>query len=154
MTDPLAQLLVIWIGVFIAVYAAKATKLTPVLFYMAVGAVGVNTGILPHEAHPFIRGFAEIGIIVIMFALGFEESPVKFPAQRQAQLGDRFLWRAGPIRGGLFRRRLFLGRHQYVDDVRAGDDRHGGIADHGVAEGRRPGPLGRGNRHHDFGGAG
>ena len=36
------------------------------------GAVLVNVGILPKEAHPFTRGFAEIGIIVIMFAIGFE----------------------------------------------------------------------------------
>ncbi|MCH8863511.1 MAG: cation:proton antiporter [Proteobacteria bacterium] len=97
MTDPLAQLLVIWIGVFIAVYAAKATKLTPVLFYLAVGAVAVNTGILPHEAHPFIRGFAEIGIIVIMFALGFEESPVNFLRSVKRSWGIAFFGALAPF---------------------------------------------------------
>ncbi|GJL85577.1 MAG: sodium:proton antiporter [Micavibrio sp.] len=43
-----------------------------------MGAVLVNIGILPHEGDPFIRGFAEIGIIVIMFALGFEENTSNF----------------------------------------------------------------------------
>ena len=52
--EPLALLVIMWCGVFFA------------------GAVLVNVGILPKEAHPFIRGFAEIGIIVIMFAIGFE----------------------------------------------------------------------------------
>lgn len=97
MTEPLAQLLVIWIGVFIAVYTAKATKLTPVLFYLAVGAVAVNTGILPQEAHPFIRGFAEIGIIVIMFALGFEESPINFLRSVKRSWGIAFFGAVGPF---------------------------------------------------------
>ena len=38
----------------------------------------VNFGILPEVSDPFIRGFSEIGIIVIMFALGFEESGTNF----------------------------------------------------------------------------
>ena len=38
----------------------------------------VNSGILPEVSDPFIRGFSEIGIIVIMFALGFEESGTNF----------------------------------------------------------------------------
>jgi len=38
----------------------------------------VNLGILPHESTEFIRGFDEIGIILIMFALGFEEDTSAF----------------------------------------------------------------------------
>ncbi len=74
----LEHLALIWIGVFIAVYFARKTRLTPVLLYLAVGAVYVNTGLLPEESDPFIRGFAEIGIILIMFALGFEENTQNF----------------------------------------------------------------------------
>ena len=38
----------------------------------------VNTGVLPVESDLFIRGFAELGIILIMFALGFEEQSGNF----------------------------------------------------------------------------
>ena len=38
----------------------------------------VNLGILPHESTEFIRGFDEIGIILIMFAPGFEEDTSAF----------------------------------------------------------------------------
>jgi len=48
------------------------------LFYLAVGAVYVNVGLLPEESNEFVRGFAEIGIILIMFALGFEENTSTF----------------------------------------------------------------------------
>lgn len=32
----------------------------------------------PETSHPIIRGFGEVGIIVIMFALGFEENTSNF----------------------------------------------------------------------------
>ncbi len=77
-TDPLAQLAIIWLAVFLAIYLARRTRLTPVLFYLFVGAALVNLGILPEETAPLIRGLSDIGIIVIMFALGFEESTSAF----------------------------------------------------------------------------
>jgi Kef-type K+ transport system membrane component KefB len=76
--EPLLHLAIIWLGVFAAVFAARKTKLTPALYFLAVGSILVNLGILPEQSHPFIRGFAEIGMILIMFALGFEESTSKF----------------------------------------------------------------------------
>jgi len=71
-------LAIIWTGVVISYFLAGPTKLTPVLFFLAFGSLMVNLGILPHESTEFIRGFAEIGIILIMFALGFEEDSSKF----------------------------------------------------------------------------
>ena len=76
--EPLLNLAIIWLGVFAAVFCARKTKLTPVLYFLAIGSILVNLGILPVQSHPFIRGFAEIGMILIMFALGFEESTSKF----------------------------------------------------------------------------
>jgi len=76
--DPLLQLLIIWLGVFVAAFAAQKTRLTSVLYFLAIGALLVNLDVLPEKSDPFIRGFAEIGIIVIMFALGFEESTSNF----------------------------------------------------------------------------
>jgi Kef-type K+ transport system membrane component KefB len=71
-------LAIIWGGVLLSYFFAEKTKLTPVLFFLAFGSVSVNLGILPSESSEFIRGFAEIGIILIMFALGFEEDSSKF----------------------------------------------------------------------------
>ncbi|MGI9201756.1 MAG: cation:proton antiporter [Woeseiaceae bacterium] len=76
--DPLAHLAIIWAGVFAAVVMAKLTRLTPVLFFLFVGSLFVNIGILPAESGGFIRTFAELGIIFIMFALGFEETTDNF----------------------------------------------------------------------------
>ena len=69
MIEPLTDLALIWAAVFVAVIFANKTRLTPVLFFLAMGAIFVNTDLLPEESHPFIRGFSELGIIAIMFAL-------------------------------------------------------------------------------------
>ncbi|MDP6414597.1 MAG: cation:proton antiporter [Gammaproteobacteria bacterium] len=71
-------LAVIWAGVFLSYFMAHKTKLTPVLFFLFFGSSMVNLGILPEESSEFIRGFSEIGIILIMFALGFEEDTSNF----------------------------------------------------------------------------
>lgn len=76
--EALSDLALIWAAVYIAVVAARKTRLTPVLYFLFLGFVMVNVGLLPLESHPFVRGFAELGIIVIMFALGFEESTSHF----------------------------------------------------------------------------
>jgi Kef-type K+ transport system membrane component KefB len=76
--EPLAQLVIIWCAVFFAAWAARRTRLTPVLWFLFAGAALVNLGVLPAESHPFVRGLAELGIITIMFALGFEENTGNF----------------------------------------------------------------------------
>ncbi|MFT5351998.1 MAG: Kef-type K+ transport system membrane component KefB, partial [Gammaproteobacteria bacterium] len=68
----LQQLALIWASVFIASWLTAKTKLTPVLYFLAAGCVMVNIGWLPVESTPFIEGFSDVGIILIMFALGFE----------------------------------------------------------------------------------
>ena len=74
----LQQLALIWASVFIASWLAARTKLTPVLYFLAAGCVMVNLGWLPTESTPFIAGISEVGIILIMFALGFEANPGHF----------------------------------------------------------------------------
>ena len=71
-------LAIIWSGVFLCYFLAHKTKLTPVLYFLAFGSTMVNFGVLPEESTELIRGFSEIGIILIMFALGFEESSSHF----------------------------------------------------------------------------
>lgn len=74
----LQQLALIWASVFIASWLASKTKLTPVLYFLAAGCVMVNLGWLPEHTTPFIAGISEVGIILIMFALGFEANPRYF----------------------------------------------------------------------------
>ena len=71
-------LTVIWSGVYLSHFLASKTKLTPVLYFLAFGSTMVNIGALPEQSTEFIRGFSEIGIILIMFALGFEEDTQRF----------------------------------------------------------------------------
>lgn len=74
----IAILAIIWISVFLASYFAHKTRLTPVLWYLFFGALFVNLQILPEIMPVFITDFAELGIIIIMFALGFEEDSSNF----------------------------------------------------------------------------
>jgi Kef-type K+ transport system membrane component KefB len=94
---PLAHLAVIWAAVFVAVVAAKKTRLTPVLFFLFMGFVLVNVGILPVESDLFIREFAELGIIFIMFSLGFEETTENFMASMKKSWGIALFGAIGPF---------------------------------------------------------
>jgi len=71
----------------VAVVLAKMTRLTPVLYFLFVGSVLANLGVLPTESGAFIRQFAELGIIFIMFALGFEETTDNFLASARRSWG-------------------------------------------------------------------
>jgi Kef-type K+ transport system membrane component KefB len=95
--DSLHQLAVIWASVYLANIAARHSKLTPVLFYLFFGCVLVNTGILSGEHDEFIRGFAELGIILIMFALGFEENSSKFVSSIKRSWGIAFFGAIAPF---------------------------------------------------------
>ncbi len=71
-------LAIIWTTVFVASYFAHKTRLTPVLWFLFFGALLVNLGLIPEQLPVFIVDFAELGIIIIMFALGFEEDAGNF----------------------------------------------------------------------------
>ena len=95
--DPLVQLAIIWAGVLVASVVAARTRLTSVLYFIAFGAVMVNIGILPTDTAPFIRGFAELGIILIMFALGFEETTRNFIRSVKRSWGIAFFGAVAPF---------------------------------------------------------
>ena len=94
---PLTQLLLIWTSVLLAIGLAERTRMTPVLWYLFMGAALVNLGLLPVESDAFISGFAELGIIVIMFALGFEENIERFLAMAKRSWGIAFFGAAAPF---------------------------------------------------------
>ena len=76
--DNLLSLALIWASVIISSWFAKKTSLTPLVYYLIAGSLLVNFNLLPAVPTSFIQGFAEFGIILIMFALGFEENPTTF----------------------------------------------------------------------------
>ena len=86
----IAILAIIWISVFVASWLAHKTRLTPVLWYLFCGAILVNVGWLPVELPIFITDFAELGIIIIMFALGFEEDTGNFLGSIRRSWGIAF----------------------------------------------------------------
>ena len=55
-------LALIWSCVFIASFMAHRTRLTPVLWYLFLGAIMVNIGLLPEKMPTFIKDFSELGI--------------------------------------------------------------------------------------------
>jgi Kef-type K+ transport system membrane component KefB len=95
--EALGDLALIWAAVFVAVVAARKTRLTPVLYFLFAGFVLVNVGLLPAESHPFVRAFAELGIIVIMFTLGFEESTSNFLGSIKKSWGIAFFGALAPF---------------------------------------------------------
>jgi Kef-type K+ transport system membrane component KefB len=94
---PLTQLLLIWTSVLLSIWLAERTRMTPVLWYLFMGAALVNLGWLPVEPGDFISGFAELGIIVIMFALGFEENIERFLSMARRSWGIALFGAAGPF---------------------------------------------------------
>ena len=74
----IAILAIVWTSVYVASFLAHKTRLTPVLWYLFCGTVLVNVDFLPQEMPVFIKDLAELGIIIIMFALGFEENTQHF----------------------------------------------------------------------------
>ncbi len=88
-------LAIIWIAVYLSTIMARWTKLTPVLWYLFFGAAMASLGILPQHPDPFIAGLAELGIIVIMFSIGFEENTNGFVESIKKSWGIAFF-------GGLF----------------------------------------------------
>jgi Kef-type K+ transport system membrane component KefB len=93
----LSSLALIWTAVFLAAVAARWTRLTPVLWFLFFGAALVNSGLLPQHSDPFISGLAELGIIVIMFAIGFEEDTSNFLSSIKKSWGIAFFGGLAPF---------------------------------------------------------
>ncbi|PHQ67546.1 MAG: cation/H(+) antiporter [Robiginitomaculum sp.] len=100
--DAMTSLALIWAAVFLATIAARWSRLTPVLWFLFFGAIMVNTGLLPEHADPFIAGFAELGIIVIMFAIGFEEDTSEFIDSIKKSWGIAFFGGVAPFTAAYF----------------------------------------------------
>ena len=95
--ESLTHLAIVWAAVYAAFILARKTRLTPVLWYLAMGSILVNAGFLPVEPDPFISGLGEIGIVMIMFALGFEEQTNNFIASIRKSWGIAFFGALAPF---------------------------------------------------------
>jgi len=100
--ENLQYLTIIWSSVFLSYWLAKKTTLTPVLFYLMMGSIMVTIGILPEQPTAFIDGFSELGIILIMFALGFEENPILFLNSIKRSWGIALFGAVGPFIGAYY----------------------------------------------------
>jgi Kef-type K+ transport system membrane component KefB len=98
----LGYLALIWSAVFVANVAARKTHSTPVLWFLAFGAFLVNTDLIPSVGDPFVTGMSELGIILIMFALGFEESTDRFLVSARRSWGIAFFGAVAPFMAAYF----------------------------------------------------
>jgi Kef-type K+ transport system membrane component KefB len=90
-------LAIIWSSVFLASIFAAKTRLTPVVWYLFFGSLLTNTGVLPIQMPVFIIDLAELGIIVIMFSLGFEEDTDYFLKSIKRSWGIAFFGALAPF---------------------------------------------------------
>ncbi|MFT5259293.1 MAG: Kef-type K+ transport system membrane component KefB [Arenicella sp.] len=90
-------LAIIWSSVFLASILADKTRLTPVVWYLFFGALLTNISILPVEMPIFIVDLADLGIIVIMFSLGFEEDTGNFLKSIKRSWGIAFFGALAPF---------------------------------------------------------
>jgi Kef-type K+ transport system membrane component KefB len=95
--DVLTLLALVWTAVGLSAVIARVTRLTPVLWYLFFGAVMVNTGLLPEHPPEFLRDLSMLGIVLIMFALGFEESTEQFLSSIKKSWGIAFFGGIAPF---------------------------------------------------------
>ncbi len=104
-------LAIIWSCVFVASYMAHRSRLTPVLWYLFFGALLVNVGLLPEELPVFIIDLAELGIIIIMFAIGLEENTATFLGSIKRSWGIALFGAIAPFVVGYVVADLFWQQH-------------------------------------------
>ena len=109
--DSLSQLALMWGAVYLAFLAAGKTRITHVLWYLAFGALLVNIGLLPEKSDDFIRTLSELGIILIMFALGFEEQTENFLSSIKKSWGIALFGALGPFFTAYFLAEWFWNDH-------------------------------------------
>jgi Na+:H+ antiporter len=109
--ENLMSLALIWASVILSSWFAKKTKLTPLVYYLVAGSLLLNFNLLPAEPTPFIQGFSEFGIILIMFALGFEENPTTFLRSAKRSWGIALFGAIAPFFAAYFIALYFWGEH-------------------------------------------
>jgi len=99
------EMFILFLTVFIAKLLAKRTNTVDVLWYIVLGALLGNIGLLPEDER--IEFLGEIGIILVMFALGFEENLSDFLKGLKKAWGIAVIGAIFPFLAGFFSAKLF-----------------------------------------------
>ncbi|WP_457562996.1 cation:proton antiporter domain-containing protein [Caminibacter pacificus] len=99
------ELFILFLTIFVAKILAKKTNTVDVLWYIVLGAVLGNLHILSEDHR--IEFLGEIGIILVMFALGFEENLSNFLKGVKKAWGICDYWCDFSFFGRIFERQIF-----------------------------------------------
>jgi Kef-type K+ transport system membrane component KefB len=100
--ESLTYLALIWGVVFVANVLAQYTKMLPVLWFLALGSLLANFGVISGDGDEFITVLANLGIILIMFALGFEENVDNFMSSIKKSWGIALFGAIAPFTAAYF----------------------------------------------------
>jgi len=99
------EMFIIFVVIFVSKFIAKKTNSVDVLWYIVIGAIVGNLGLLPEDERMEFIG--EIGIILVMFALGFEENLANFINGVKKAWGIAVIGAIFPFLAGFYTASLF-----------------------------------------------
>jgi len=99
------EMFLLFLAIFISKILAKKTNTVDVLWYIVLGAVLGNIGLLPEDER--IEFLGEIGIILVMFALGFEENLSNFLKGLKKAWGIAVIGAIFPFLAGYYTAKFF-----------------------------------------------
>ena len=99
------EMFILFLAILISKLLAKKTNTVDVLWYIIFGAIVGNIGLLPEDER--IEFLGEIGIILVMFALGFEENLSNFLKGLKKAWGIAVIGAIFPFLAGYFSAKLF-----------------------------------------------
>ncbi len=99
------ELFLIFLAVFISKILAKRTNTVDVLWYIIIGALIGNFHLIQEDER--IEFLGEIGIVLVMFALGFEEDLKNFLNGIKKAWGIAVIGAIFPFMAGFFSAKLF-----------------------------------------------
>ncbi|MEO1922958.1 MAG: cation:proton antiporter, partial [Nautiliaceae bacterium] len=99
------ELFLIFLAVFVSKILAKRTNTVDVLWYIVIGALIGNLHLIQEDER--IDFLGEIGIILVMFALGFEEDLKNFLNGIKKAWGIAVIGAIFPFMAGFFSAKLF-----------------------------------------------
>jgi Kef-type K+ transport system membrane component KefB len=90
----------IFVGVYISKFLSHKTNTVDVLWFIIIGAILGNFGFI--EENHALEFLGDIGIILVMFALGFEEDPKAFVAGVKKAWGIALIGAIFPFLAGYY----------------------------------------------------
>jgi len=104
--DDLSYLFLFWAITYVSAILAKLTRLAPALFYLLFGVILANAITL--KPSTFLDVLAEVAIVIVFFALGFEESVANFLGGIKMSWGIASIGAIVPFGCGLLHAQFFF----------------------------------------------